>query len=118
MPCGAKEAGGVYLPAPTCLCAGTDRQRLRQAGRPRHPQESPFYRLVERFYPEFEAVYEERYQERRCSREVDRVCLRAVDQLLRRARSQFPFPRRGFGGLPSREGCFRAGKWTQGRSDS
>ncbi len=44
MPCGAKEAGGVY--------------------RPRHPQESPFYRRVERFYPEFEAVYEERYQER------------------------------------------------------
>ena len=44
MPCGAKEAGGVY--------------------RPRHPQESPFYKLVERFYPQFEAVYEERYQER------------------------------------------------------
>jgi hypothetical protein len=44
MPCGAKEAGGVY--------------------RPRHPQESPFYRLVRRFFPEFEAVYEERYQER------------------------------------------------------
>jgi len=42
--CGAKEAGGVY--------------------RPRHPQQSPFYRLVERFFPEFEAVYEERYQER------------------------------------------------------
>ncbi len=44
MPCGAKEAGSVY--------------------RPRHPQESPFYKLVERFYPQFEAVYEERYQER------------------------------------------------------
>ncbi|MDH7502783.1 MAG: transposase zinc-binding domain-containing protein, partial [Verrucomicrobiota bacterium] len=44
MCCGAKEAGGVY--------------------RPRHPQESPFYQLVERFYPKFEAVYEERYQER------------------------------------------------------
>jgi len=44
MPCGVKEAGGVY--------------------RPRHPQESPFYRLVKRFYLEFEAVYEERYQER------------------------------------------------------
>jgi hypothetical protein len=44
MSCGTKEAGGVY--------------------RPRHPQQSPFYRLVERFYPEFEAVYEERYQER------------------------------------------------------
>ena len=42
--CGAKEAGGVY--------------------RPRHQQQSPFYQLVERFYPEFEAVYEERYQER------------------------------------------------------
>jgi len=42
--CGAKEAGGVY--------------------RPRHPQQSPFYRLVERFYVEFEAVYEERYQKR------------------------------------------------------
>jgi len=41
MPCGPKEAGGVY--------------------RPRHPRESPFYRLVERFFPQFEAVYEERY---------------------------------------------------------
>ncbi|MBM3883030.1 MAG: hypothetical protein FJ387_25490 [Verrucomicrobia bacterium] len=38
MPCGAKEAGGVY--------------------RPRHPQQSPFYQLVERFYPEFEALDE------------------------------------------------------------
>lgn len=44
MPCGAKEAVGVY--------------------RPRHPPQSPFYRLIERFYPEFEAVYQERYQER------------------------------------------------------
>ena len=44
MPCRAKEAGAVY--------------------RSRQPQESPFYRLVERFFPEFEAVYEERYQER------------------------------------------------------
>jgi len=44
MPCRAKEAGAVY--------------------RSRHPQESPFYRLVERFFPEFESVYEERYQER------------------------------------------------------
>jgi len=43
MPCGAKEAGGVY--------------------RPRHPQ-LPFFKLVERFFPQFEAVYEERYQER------------------------------------------------------
>ncbi len=32
--------------------------------RPRQPQLSPFYQLVERFYPQFEAVYEERYQER------------------------------------------------------
>ena len=32
--------------------------------RPRQPQETPFYRLVERFYPEFERVYAERYQER------------------------------------------------------
>ena len=44
MPCRAKEAGGVY--------------------RPRHPQQTPFYQLVERFFPQFEAVYEERYQER------------------------------------------------------
>ena len=44
MACGSKEAGGVY--------------------RPRHPQQSPFYQLVERFFPQFEAVYEERYQER------------------------------------------------------
>ena len=42
MPCGAKEAGGVY--------------------RPRHPQQSPFYELVERLYPQFAAVYEELYQ--------------------------------------------------------
>ena len=33
MPCGVKETGGVY--------------------RPRNPQQTPFYRLVERFYPEF-----------------------------------------------------------------
>lgn len=44
MLCGAKEVGGAY--------------------RPHHAQQSPFYRLVERFYPQFEAVYEERYQER------------------------------------------------------
>jgi hypothetical protein len=44
MACGSEEAGGAY--------------------HPRRPQESPFYRLVERFYAEFEAVYEERYQER------------------------------------------------------
>ena len=44
MTCGSKETGGVY--------------------RPRHPQQTPFYQLVERFFPQFEAVYEERYQER------------------------------------------------------
>ncbi len=33
--------------------------------RPRQPQQTPFYQLVERFYPAFERVYEERYQERR-----------------------------------------------------
>jgi hypothetical protein len=31
--------------------------------RPRKPKETAFYRLVQRFYPEFEAVYAERYQE-------------------------------------------------------
>ena len=31
---------------------------------PRQPKQSPFYRLVERFYPEFKRVYSERYQER------------------------------------------------------
>ena len=31
MACGSKEAGGVY--------------------RPRHPQQTPFYQLVERFFP-------------------------------------------------------------------
>ena len=44
MVCGSKEAGGVY--------------------RPRQPQQSPFYQLVERLFAQFEAVYEERYQER------------------------------------------------------
>jgi len=44
MACGSKEAGGVY--------------------RPRQPQQSSFYQLVERFYPELEKVYSERYQER------------------------------------------------------
>ena len=53
------------------------RRRLpacRQAGRPRHPQQTPFYQLaclrqakrgrqVERFFPQFEAAYEERYQQ-------------------------------------------------------
>jgi hypothetical protein len=43
MACGSKEAGGAY--------------------RPRHPQQTPFYQLVERFYPQFEAVYEERYSQ-------------------------------------------------------
>ena len=41
---GLQEGGGVY--------------------RPRHPQESPFYQLVERYYPQFEALYPERYPER------------------------------------------------------
>ena len=31
---------------------------------PRQPQQTPFYQLVQRFYPQFEAVYEERFQER------------------------------------------------------
>ena len=44
MPCGAKEVGSVC--------------------RPRHAQESPFCKPVERFYPKFEAVYEERFEER------------------------------------------------------
>jgi hypothetical protein len=44
MACVAEETGGVY--------------------RPRHPEQSPFYRLLQRFYPQFEAVYQERYQER------------------------------------------------------
>ena len=44
MDCGPEVAGGVY--------------------HPRQPEQTPFYRLVQRFYPEFEAVYPERYQER------------------------------------------------------
>ena len=32
--------------------------------RPRQPKRTPFYQLVEEFYPRFEAVYEDRYQER------------------------------------------------------
>src|SRR3974377_513433 len=44
MGCGPEVAGGVY--------------------HPRQPQQTPFYQLVERFYPQFEAVYEERYRER------------------------------------------------------
>jgi len=31
--------------------------------RPRRPKETPFYQLVEEFYPQFKAVYQERYQE-------------------------------------------------------
>ena len=31
--------------------------------RPRQPKQMAFYQLVERFYPQFKAVYEERYQE-------------------------------------------------------
>lgn len=44
---------------------GTGYALLAKVGgvsRPRHPQQSPSYGLVERFYPKFEAVYEERYQ--------------------------------------------------------
>ena len=44
MGCEHKEGGGFY--------------------HPRQPQQTPFYQLVEEFYPQFEAVYEERYQER------------------------------------------------------
>lgn len=40
MVCEAKEGVGFY--------------------RPRKPRQTPFYQLVERFYPEFKAVYEER----------------------------------------------------------
>ena len=32
--------------------------------RPRQPKTTAFYQLVERFYPQFEAAYEERYQKR------------------------------------------------------
>jgi hypothetical protein len=31
---------------------------------PRQPQQTPFHQLVERFYPQLEAVYQERYQKR------------------------------------------------------
>lgn len=44
MGCGPEVAGSVY--------------------HPRRPQQTPFYQLVARFYPQFEAVYSERYQER------------------------------------------------------
>ncbi len=44
MACGSEEADGVY--------------------RPRQPKQSAFYQLIERFFPEFETVYSERYQER------------------------------------------------------
>ena len=44
MGCGPEVAGGVY--------------------HPRQPQQTLFYQLVERFYPQFEAVYPERYRER------------------------------------------------------
>jgi hypothetical protein len=44
MGCGPEVAGSVY--------------------HPRQPQQTPFYQLVARFYPRFEAVYPERYQER------------------------------------------------------
>jgi hypothetical protein len=44
MGCGPEVAGSVY--------------------HPRQPQQSPFYQLVQRFYPQFEAVYPERYQKR------------------------------------------------------
>ena len=32
--------------------------------RPRQPRQSPLYRLVERYYPEFVRTYGERYQQR------------------------------------------------------
>jgi hypothetical protein len=32
--------------------------------RPRRPRASPLYRLVERYYPEFERAYDERYERR------------------------------------------------------
>jgi Transposase zinc-binding domain len=44
MGCGPEVAGSVY--------------------HPRQPQRTPFYQLVQRFYPQFEALSLERYQER------------------------------------------------------
>jgi hypothetical protein len=44
MGCGPEAAGSVY--------------------HPRQPQQTPFYQLVARFYPQFEAVYPERDQAR------------------------------------------------------
>ena len=32
--------------------------------RPRQPRQSPLYRVIERYYPEFERAYDERYAER------------------------------------------------------
>ena len=32
--------------------------------RPRQPRQSPLYQLIERYYPEFERSYDERYQQR------------------------------------------------------
>ncbi len=32
--------------------------------RPRRPRESPLYRLLDRYYDEFERVYDQRYQKR------------------------------------------------------
>ena len=63
MPCGAKETGGVY--------------------RPRCPQQSPFYRLVERFFAQSEAVCEERYQQDKTDQNaVGRFAKPGDDELL------------------------------------
>ena len=32
--------------------------------RPRRPRETPLYRLIERFFPQFERIYPDRYEKR------------------------------------------------------
>ena len=44
-------------------CQGT-RGRGEAIYRPRRPKETPFYRLVEQYYPQFRAVYPDRYENR------------------------------------------------------
>jgi hypothetical protein len=46
--------------------------------RPREPRASPLYRLIERYYPEFERVYDERYERRfgRWRPVIGQVCRR------------------------------------------
>ena len=50
--------------SPVAPASPDDLDKQHELGQFLKPKETPFYQLVEEFYPRFKAVYQERYQER------------------------------------------------------